>query len=126
MSSCFMFPSSRPMSDTLQILAVILAAVVMVIVVRARHRGKAAHDLGYAHDNVCGHLKRALQHLESTGHQITRVGKYDPTLPLKIPLHPPFDPAAFKKNLQLEPPVFVSERNVLYCKEDWCELHPLK
>jgi hypothetical protein len=27
--------------------------------------------------------------------------------------------------LKLAEPVFVSERNVLYCKQDWCEIHPV-
>jgi hypothetical protein len=45
-------------------------------------------------------------------------------MPLEIHVIPPFDPHALYKDLQLIPPVYVSERNVLFCKEDWCEIHP--
>jgi hypothetical protein len=114
------------LTDLVQILAVIVIVIIMAMVLRARHRGKAAHDLQYAHDNVCEHLKPALQHLEAHGHQIKVVGQQHPELPLEIYLHPPFDPSTIYKELKLEPPVYVSERNVLYCKEDWCELHPMK
>jgi len=114
------------LTDILQILAVIGVVIVMAIVLRARHKGKATFDNEYAHDNVCEHLKPALAHLESQGHQIRKVGQQHPELPLEIYLHPPFDPGTVYKDLKLEPPVYLSERNVLYCKEDWCELHPKK
>ena len=29
------------------------------------------------------------------------------------------------EELKLADPVFLSERNVLFCKEDWCEIHPV-
>ncbi len=112
------------LTDILQVLAVLLAAVVMIVVVRARHRGKATHDVGYANENICEHLKPALQYLESHGHQISQAGQHGPDMPLEIHVIPPFDPHALYKELQLIPPVYVSERNVLFCKEDWCELHP--
>ena len=114
------------LTDILQIIAVLLAAVVMVVVVRARRTGKAKHDTAYANENVCEHLKRALEFLEAAGHQVYRVGQHGPDMPLEIHLQPAFDPHAVYKELQLEPPVYVSERNVLFCKEDWCELHPVK
>ena len=114
------------LTDILQVLAVLLAAVVMIVVVRARHRGKATHDVGYANENICEHLKPALQYLESHGHQISQVGQHGPDMPLEIHVIPAFDPHALYKDLQLIPPVYVSERNVLFCKEDWCELHPVK
>ena len=47
-----------------------------------------------------------------------------PTCPLEIHLQPPFDPQAIYDELKLTEPVFVSERKVLYCQEDWCEVHP--
>jgi hypothetical protein len=43
------------LTDLVQILAVIVIVIIMAMVLRARHRGKAAHDLQYAHDNVCAH-----------------------------------------------------------------------
>ena len=41
-------------------------------------------------------------------------------------LAPPFDPRALFDELKLAEPVFVSERNVLGCKEDLCEIHPVE
>jgi hypothetical protein len=43
---------------------------------------------------------------------------------MEIHLTPPFSPQAVYDELELREPVFVSERNVLYCKQDWCEIHP--
>ena len=110
--------------DLLQILAVLVGTVIFIAVVRARHRGKAVHDVEFADQNVCEHLRGALELLRSRGHQIEQVGQHGPDFPLEIHLRPAFDPAAIYKELQLEPPVYVSERNVLFCKEDWCEIHP--
>jgi hypothetical protein len=46
-------------------------------------------------------------------------------MPLEIHVAPGFDPKSVAEQLGLTDPVFVSaERNVLFCKEDWCELHP--
>lgn len=114
------------LTDLLQILAILLAVAIMAFVLRSRRRGKTEHDQQFATDNICDHLKPALEFLESKGHIIKVVGQNDPQLPLEIHLQPPFDPAAVYQELKLEPPVYVSERNVLYCKEDWCELHPMR
>ena len=59
-----------------------------------------------------------------SGDRIVDVGQKSEEYPLEIHVAPRFDPAAIAKELDLQPPVHVSERNVLYCKEDWCELHP--
>jgi hypothetical protein len=112
--------------DILQVLAVVIGTMVFILVVRARHRGKAAHDVDYAEQNVCEHLRPALELLRSRGHRVEQVGQLGDDFPLEIHLGPAFDPQAVYDELKLEPPVYVSERNVLYCKEDWCELHPLK
>jgi hypothetical protein len=112
------------LTDILELLGVIAVVAMLILVVRARHRGKAAHDAQYADENVCNHLKRVLEHLEANGHRVTTVGQVGREMPLEIHLDPPFDPNAIYRELQLEPPIYVSERNVLYCKEDWCELHP--
>jgi hypothetical protein len=113
-------------SDILQILGAIAVVVVMIVVVRGRHRGKAVHDLGYARENVCEHLRPALEHLLAQGHAVRRVGQTGRDMPLEVHLVPPFDPQALYADLKLEPPVYVSDRNVLICKDDWCELHPVK
>ena len=112
--------------DLFQILAILIGTVIFIAVVRARHRGKAVHDVEFAQQNVCEHLRRALELLQSRGHHIDQVGQHGPDFPLEIHVRPAFDPAALYKELQLEPPVYVSDRNVLFCKEDWCELHPPK
>jgi FAD/FMN-containing dehydrogenase len=112
--------------DILQILVILAGTAVFIAVLRARHRGKAVHDVEFADQNVCEHLRRALELLQSRGHHVDQVGQHGPDMPLEIHVRPPFDPAAIYAELQLEPPVYVSERNVLFCKEDWCEIHPTK
>jgi hypothetical protein len=112
--------------DILQILAVLIGTVVFILVVRARHRGKAAHDVDYAQEHVCEHLRPALDLLRSRGHHVEQVGQLGDDFPLEIHLRPAFDAQALYDELKLEPPVYVSQRNVLYCKDDWCEIHPEK
>jgi hypothetical protein len=73
---------------------VLLAMVVMVVVLRARRRGKAAHDTEYARENVCEHLRPALEHLQAAGHRVYKVGQLTPDMPLEVHLQPPFDPKA--------------------------------
>jgi hypothetical protein len=114
----------RP-TDILLALFAAVAAVLVTVVIRARRRSKARFELEYSTENVCPHLKPALDLLLSRGHRIAKVGQLGPDMPLEIHLAPPFDPKAIHDQLKLADPVFVSERNVLYCKEDWCELHPL-
>ena len=53
-------------------------------------------------------------------------GQKAPDLPMEIHLTPVFDPQGVYDELKLAEPVYVSERNVLYCKDDWCEVHPVK
>jgi hypothetical protein len=112
--------------DILQIALILVGTIVFIAVIRARHRGKAAHDVEYADEHVCEHLRRALEVLRSRGHQVDQVGQLGDDFPLEIHVRPAFDPHAIYQELQLEPPVYVSERNVLFCKEDWCEIHPAK
>ncbi len=126
----FLLPSSLAMrinlADILQIAGIIVLVAVMFFVLRTRKRGKATHDLDYARDNVCEHLQPALELLLSRGHAIEQVGMKGPDMPVEIHLKPDFDPQAIYDELKLAEPVYVSERRVLYCKEDWCELHPPK
>ena len=98
--------------------------VVTVLVVRWRRRDHAEHSQGAADENVCEHLRSALELVRAKGCRVTRAGQWHPDLPFEIHVAPPFDPKAVYDELRLAEPVFLSERNVLYCKEDWCELHP--
>jgi hypothetical protein len=110
--------------ELLKIAGIIVAVVVMVIVLRWRRRGYVEHLYSTAESEICEHLKPALELLLSRGHRIVAVGQKRPEFPLEIHLAPTFDPQALLAELKLAEPVFVSERNVLYCREDWCELHP--
>lgn len=113
----------RP-EDLFTVLGTLVAAVLLVAVVRWRKGNYSSNTTELAEENVCEHLKPALDHVRANGCRITRVGQNAPQLPLEIHVAPAFDPAAVLAELKLEPPVYLSERNVLYCKEDWCELHP--
>lgn len=113
-----------PLQDILTLAGTAVAAVLLVVVVRWRRRDHAANTHGLAEQEVCDHLRPALDHVLAGGCRITRVGQTHPDLPLEIHVAPPFDPKVVYAQLKLAEPVFVSERNVLYCKEDWCELHP--
>jgi hypothetical protein len=110
--------------DILTVAGVLVAAVLLVVVVRWRRRDYAVNTAELAESNVCEHLRPALEHVRANGCQVTRVGQNHADLPLEIHVEPPFDPDAVYAALKLEPPVYVSERKVLYCKDDWCELHP--
>lgn len=102
-----------------------IAAVAMVFVVRARRRGHGESLQELAGQNVCEHLRPALELLLARGHRVVRVGQKLPEMPMEIHLSPPFDPDVVMEELKLGEPVFVSEgRRVLFCKQDWCELHP--
>lgn len=113
-------------TDILQLLGAVAIVVVMIVVVRGRQRGKAAHDHQYALENVCEHLRPALEHLLAHGHAVRRVGQVGREMPLEVHIVPAFDPRAVYDELKLAPPVHVSDRDVLICKDDWCELHPVK
>jgi hypothetical protein len=108
----------------LQIAGVIVAVTVMIFVLRWRRRTYRQHLDQTANEEVCEHLRPALDLLLSRGHRIVAVGQYAPDHPLEIHLSPTWEPGAVQTELKLAEPVFLSERNVLYCKEDWCELHP--
>jgi len=110
--------------EYLKIAGVLVMVIAMVFVLRWRRRSFHGHLDEMAEQEVCEHLKPALQLLKSRGHRILDVGQKAAEYPLEIHLTPRFDPAAIVKELELQPPVYLSERNVLYCKEDWCELHP--
>lgn len=102
----------------------------LVVIVRWRRRSHRVNLWEMAGQEVCGHLRPAYELLASRGYTPLRVGQKHPDLPLEIHLAPPvgaapFDPRQVYDELKLAGPVFVSERNVLYCKEDWCEIHPV-
>ena len=111
-------------ANVLWLLFYAIVAVVLVWAVRARRRSHSAYLRDVAAQEVCPHLKPAYDLLASRGHVPVNVGQRHPELPLEIHLSPPFDPRALYDELKLAEPVFVSERNVLYCKEDLCEIHP--
>jgi hypothetical protein len=110
--------------ELLRIAGIIVVVIVMVLVLRWRRRSFRQHLDESAQRETCAHLKPALDLLLSRGHRIVDVGQKYEEYPLEIHLAPGFDPQALYNELKLDEPVFVSERNVLYCKEDWCELHP--
>ena len=111
-------------ADVLILLGSVLLAVLLVVVVRWRVRSHGEFTQQLADDNVCEHLRPAWDLLRSRGHRAARVGQKAPGLPLEIHVQPAFDPRAVYDELKLSEPVFVSERSVLYCKQDWCEIHP--
>jgi beta-glucosidase-like glycosyl hydrolase len=104
----------------------VIAAIALPFVIRSRRRSQQRFMAAYSDEEVCEHLRPALEHLTSRGHVVRRAGQKAPDFPLEIHLSPPFDPKQVAEELKLAEPVFVSERNVLYCKEDLCELHPVK
>jgi hypothetical protein len=113
-------------ADALQLLAAAAIGVILIWAVRARRRSHGAFLLEAAAERVCPHLKPAYDLLVSRGHRPVNVGQRHPDLPLEIHVVPGFEPQAVYDELKLAPPVFVSERNVLYCKEDLCEIHPVR
>lgn len=111
-------------ADLLMLLGALAVAAVLAWAVRGRRRAYARDARELADAETCAHLKPALDLLLSRGHVVRQVGQKGPDMPLEIHLEPAFDPRVVYEELRLAEPVFVSERNVLYCKEDWCELHP--
>ena len=111
--------------DILTLVGAIIAAVALIAVVRWRRKDHAVNIHELADEQVCEHLKPALDKILAAGCRVSRVGQNGPEYPLEIHFTPAFDPKAVFEELKLEEPVFLSaERNVIFCKEDWCELHP--
>jgi hypothetical protein len=110
----------------LMLLGAAAVGVVLVLAVRWRRRGYHATAMELAEGAVCAHLRSAYDLLVSRGHVVVQVGQKAEDYPVEIHMAPPFDPRGLYDELKLAEPVFVSERNVLYCKDDWCELHPKK
>jgi len=111
--------------DIVLIILVIVAVITTPIVLRLRRRSHSEFLQRFSQEEICMHLRPALELLKSRGHRVVRAGQLRANMPLEIYLEPTFDPRALAEELKLLEPVFVSERNVLYCKEDWCELHPV-
>lgn len=107
-----------------QAILIVIAVIAMTIVVRLRRRSYRRFTEEAGDQRVCEHLRPALQLLRERGHSVVRAGQKHPEMPLEIHLTPAFSPQAIYDELKLSEPVYVSDRNVLYCKEDWCELHP--
>jgi hypothetical protein len=111
-------------SDILTMVGAVLLAAMLLLVMRARRKSHGEFMEDYARREVCPHLQPVLQHLLQNGHRVARAGQHSPEMPLEIHVHPPFDPQGLYDQLLLQPPVHISGRNALYCKEDWCEIHP--
>jgi hypothetical protein len=118
--------SSPVLAGALQVLGAVLLAALLVWAVRARRRSQGVHFSNVAEAEVCPHLRPAYDLLTSRGHVPVNVGQRHPDLPLEIHMAPPFEPRAVHDELKMAEPVFVSERNVLYCKEDLCEIRPVQ
>jgi len=110
--------------DIITLAAAPVVVVLLIVVVRARRQSYARHLEEVTEAEVCDHLRPAYDLLRSRGHHVVRVGQKAADLPLEVHLAPAFDPKQVYADAELAEPAFVSERNVLYCKEDWCELHP--
>ncbi|HEX2973027.1 MAG TPA: hypothetical protein VHP11_11885 [Tepidisphaeraceae bacterium] len=110
--------------DVVLIVLIIVAVIATPIVLRKRRRSHQRFLEEYCEAEICEHLRGAFELLKSRGHRIVRAGQVRPNMPLEVHLAPAFDPKELAKELDLKEPVFVSERNVLGCREDWCELHP--
>lgn len=113
-------------SDFLQIAGIAVAVVAMIVVVAWRKKSYAKFLDRFSDEQVCEHLRPALDLLKSRGHQVVRAGQFDPNAPLEFHISPAFDPHALASEVKLEAPAKVSERGVIYCEEDWCELHPVR
>ncbi len=104
---------------------VFAAAVSLVVVVRWRHRSHRRFLRQYSDEAVCPHLRPAYEMLLQRGHVIVRAGQRNPDMPVEIHMAPKFDPRQVFHQCALGEPAAVSERNVLYCPEDWVELRPV-
>jgi hypothetical protein len=112
--------------EILKYAGILAAMVLMIFVVRARRRAhyQFLHDYGDA--EICDHLRPALDALRARGHDVTRAGQRAEDYPVELHISPPFDPKALFDELKLEEPARLSDRNVIICVEDMCELHPRK
>lgn len=112
-------------NDILQIILIIVSTIALVFVLRWRRRSHARFMDEFAEREVCEHLKPAIDLLKSRGHRVERAGQRNANMPLEIYISPAFDPKAIAEELDLQSPVVVSQRNVLVCQADFCEIRPL-
>jgi len=108
--------------DTWQVILTLAAVVMLVWVMKARKKQHAAFLERYARENVCEHLRPVLEALLARGHVVRRAGQRSADLPVEIHLAPPFDARTVWGELRLEEPLRLSDRNVVLCPEDWCEI----
>jgi hypothetical protein len=113
-------------SDLVFIVGFVALLIVMGFVVRARRRQQTEFIAASADEEICQHLAAALDLLESRGLRVLRAGQKHPEMPFEIHMDGKFDPQTLYEELKLSEPARVSERGVLYCVEDWCEIHPAK
>jgi hypothetical protein len=119
-----LFLAALTTRDVLTMLGAAALGVFLMVVVRLRRQSYRAHVHEASDQEVCEHLRPALDMLLSRGHRVTRVGQKHRDFPFEIHMQPAFSSQQVYDELKLAEPVFVSERDVLYCKEDWCEIHP--
>lgn len=112
--------------DWKQIALAVAAAACLPVVVAMRRRSYRRFIDKFADDEICPHLRGALQLLRDRGHRVVRAGQKSPQFPLEIHVAPLFDPRGLAAELRLGEPVFVSDRNVLCCAEHECELTPVE
>jgi hypothetical protein len=112
--------------ELLKYLGILAAFVLMIFVVAWRRRSYRRFMDEFAERELCEHLRPALHELRRRGHWVLRAGQRHPQLPLEVHITPAFDPGALARDLDLGPPVHVSERDVLFCDEDFCEIQPVK
>jgi hypothetical protein len=111
-------------NDIILIILVVAITIATPIVLRLRRRSHAQFLQEFSTQEICDHLRPALDLLLSRGHRIIRAGQIRPNMPLELHITPAFDPRKLFEELKLAEPAFVSDRNILGCREDWCELHP--
>jgi hypothetical protein len=111
-------------TSLLQIVGILLAAIALAVVVRWRRRDFSESSRKLALEVVCPHLRPALEALLKAGHVVHRVGQKAPDFPMEIHVQPGFEADELVRTLGLEAPVQSSDRKVLFCRDDWCEIHP--
>jgi hypothetical protein len=114
-----------PMPELWEIIkysSIFAACVLMVFVVRARRKQHQQYTSDLADSEVCEHLKPVLDELRRRGYTVRLVKLGQEDQPVEIFLTPEFEAAQVQAEMKLQPPVFLSERGVLYCQECWCEM----
>lgn len=111
-------------SDMIWMAAAGVIAILMIFVVTARRKQHREFVVRRVEEEVCEHLRPAMDLLLSQGANIINAGQRRDDMPFEIHTDAPFDPQTVYQQAKLAEPAHVSERGVLYCKDDWVEIHP--